>query len=87
MDTTELELELLNLETLHEHTRNSIDKAKYADLIAQKKAEISAAKLPKVEHKVVIQKDVPARADHVDEKQITPRELITNPGDTFTALL
>lgn len=86
MDTTELELELLELEDLHKHTRNSIDRTKYADRIAELKSKIAESKTPEIEQKAVLQKDVPARADHIDEK-IASRELITNPGDTFTALL
>ena len=80
MDTTKLELELLDLEELHKRTRNNATKAELADKIALKKREIAKAKEVVKEKKVVPQAEAPAR---MDRKDTNNPSLTTNGENSF----
>lgn len=81
MDTTNLELELLDLEALHKRTKNSATRAELADKIALKKREIKKAKEVEKEKKFVPQADAPARMDHAKEVKAN---LITTGENSFS---
>lgn len=85
MDTTAMELQILELEAKMKKTRNVVERAKWDSQITDLKNKIAEANDTK-ERKPSIQKDVPVVADHTEINENTKR-LITNSGDLFTALL
>lgn len=82
MDTTQLELELLDLEALYERTRNNVAKSELEGKIALKKREIKEAKTPKTEKNVVPSREAAPRMDHagVDPSQ----RIAINKSGSFT---
>lgn len=80
MDTTQLELELLDLEALYERTRSKITKAELADKITLKKKEIREAKTVEQKKNVVPTRNAPSRMDHSDKKV---KSAIKLDADTF----
>ena len=84
MDTTELELEILELEEKMKATRNPVVKSDAESKIAILKKKIKEAH-DACNKSAILQKDVPVRVDHVDDS-IANRQ-ITNTGNVFTALL
>lgn len=68
MDTTELELELLDLEALYERTRNTVTKSELEGKIALKKNQIKEAKTEKLNKNVIPTRDTASRMDHTDTK-------------------
>ena len=83
MDTTELELELLDLEALYERTRNKITKAELADKIKLKRQEIKNANKVELEKNIIPSRDVPSRMDH-DEKR---KQAFSTGNGSFKAFL
>ena len=84
MDTTELELEILELEEKMKATRNPVEKSDAESKIAILKKKIKEAQ--NISNKsAILQKDVPVRVDHVDDS--TSGRQITNTGDVFTSVL
>ena len=84
MDTTELELEILELEEKMKATRNPVEKSDAESKIAILKKKIKEAQNTS-NKSAILQKDVPVRVDHVDDS-VSGRQ-ITNTGDVFTSLL
>ena len=84
MDTTELELEILELEEKMKATRNPVVKSDAESKIAILKKKIKETKNTS-DKSAILQKDVPVRVDHVDDS-VSDRQ-ITNTGDVFTSLL
>ena len=85
MDTTEFELEILELEEKMKATRNPVVKSDTESKIAILKKKIKEAQNTS-DKSAILQKDVPVRVDHVDDDSISGRQ-ITNTGDVFTSLL
>ena len=85
MDTTELELEILELEEKMKATRNPVAKSDAESKIAILKKKIKEAKNTSDKY-AILQKDVPVRVDHVDDSVSGGRQ-ITNTGDVFTSIL
>lgn len=83
MDTTALELELLELEELYKKTRNNIAKAELADKIKMKKSEIKKANDPILEKNIIPSREVPSRMDHSKNNSKT----IVDTKNGFRALL
>lgn len=79
----DLEFRVLEAEEKLKTVKNSVDKAVLVDTIKNLKAEIDKMKFTE-EKRVVQNKDVPSRLDHVDNSQ---REIsrgeIANSGNTF----
>lgn len=85
MDTTELELELLDLEAIYERTKNKVTKAELADKISKKKREIQEQSTLVAEKNVVPQLDAPSRMDHTEVKRTSG--FMTNGSGTFSAMI
>ena len=85
MDTTELELEILELEEKMKSTRNPVAKSDAESKIAILKKKIKEAQNTS-NKSAILQKDVPVRVDHVDDSVSGGRQ-ITNTGDVFTSIL
>lgn len=79
----DLEFRVLEAEEKLESVKNSVDKAVLVDTIKNLKAEIDKIKFTE-EKRVVQNKDVPSRLDHVDngQREISRGE-IANSGNTF----
>ena len=84
MDTTELELEILELEEKMKATRNPVEKSDAESKIAILKKKIKEAQSTS-DKSAILQKDVPVRVDHIDDS--TSGRQITNTGDVFTSVL
>ena len=85
MDTTELELEILELEEKLKKSRNPVEKADAESRIANLKKKIKESKNMSIDKPVILQKDVPVRIDHNDDS-VSNRQ-ITNTGNVFTTIL
>ena len=85
MDTTQLELELLDLETLYKNTRNKITKSELECKIALKKREIKEANAPKLEKNVIPSREVASRMDHNNDN--SNQKFKINDSGAFTALI
>jgi len=85
MDTTQLELELLDLETLYKNTRNKVTKSELECKIALKKREIKEANAPKLEKNVIPSREVASRMDHNNDN--SNQKFKINDSGTFTALI
>lgn len=79
----DLEFRVLEAEEKLKSVKNSVDKAILIDTVKNLKDEINKLKFTE-EKRVVQNKDVPSRLDHVDK---SPREItrgeIANSGNTF----
>ena len=84
MDTTELELEILELEEKMKATRNPVEKSDAESKIAILKKKIKEAQNTS-NKSAILQKDVPVRVDHVDGS-VSNRQ-ITNCGYLFCSIL
>jgi hypothetical protein len=84
MDTTQLELELLDLEALYKNTRNKVTKSELECKIALKKKEIKEANTPKLEKNVIPSRDVASRMDHANGSD---QRIKLNNNGSFTALI
>lgn len=87
MDTTGLELEILELEEKAVKTRDVVEKANFESRIALLKQQIRKANDENIEKEPVFQKDVPVRLDHEDKDAFHTGRQITDTGNTFKVLL
>ena len=84
MDTTQLELELLDLEALYKNTRNKVTKSELECKITLKKKEIKEANTPKLEKNIIPSRDVASRMDHANGSD---QRIKLNNNGSFTALI
>lgn len=82
-DSTEIELEILELEEKKDRTRNIAEKAECVDLIKLKKLKLEKMAKKEKEKTVIDQKSNATRLDHTDSKQATRGDIV-NTGNTFT---
>ena len=87
MSIEELELYLTDLAILRDHTRSEMDKGELTCQIKIVTDQIAKLKSKVVEQEVVVNKDVPVRADHNPNQDITRGEVSFNDETNVGAIL